>query len=136
MKKYYLHKHVERDHTAGSKGVLDIEYFVEQIAFRPLYGKSRTNSKISKLTSILANISKLDNNTMLLIQYPLHSRLRVQEIKLIRRLYRRITLVCIIQDIPSLRTEHNKIDQDMKQLNLCPSLQPRYHEYLFCGKLN
>jgi len=118
MKKYYLQKYVERDHTAGTKGVLDVEFFVEQIAFKPLYKLSTTNSKLSKLANIFANIGKLDNNTILLTQYPIHSRLRVKELKLIRKLYRKITLVSIIQDIPSLRTDHDKIEHDLDQLNL------------------
>lgn len=117
MKKYYLNKFVERDHTAGSKGVLDVEYFIEQISFKPLY-KNKSNSKITKIKNLLANIGKLNNDTMLLVQYPIHSRFRVQELKLIRKLFNRITMVCIIQDIPSLRTDHDKIDHDMEQLNL------------------
>ena len=107
MKNKYIlsvHPKTHNQNHAGSKAVLDIELYANEIGFEEIDICNKLSNKYVSLKDILINQFKVKNNSIILFQYPsIHGKID----DIISRIYiknkKNSTTIAIIHDLECLR---------------------------------
>lgn len=126
MKNKYIlsvHPKSHNQNHAGSKAVLDIELYANEIGFKKVDICNKLNNKYISLKDILINQINVKNNSIILFQYPsIHGKMDNIISKIYIQNKKNSTTIAIIHDLECLRFlksngSRENINKELKILN-------------------
>lgn len=122
---FSFYPNLQNKNSAASKAVLDIEEFVKRIGYKKIDICNNEENKYFRAIKLIYNRikfrQKINNNSIILIQYPSSSPITDKiiinvYIKLLQK-KRNITYIALIHDLPCIRNGYQDIEVDKKVKN-------------------